>query len=83
MSIFASILRTVYKLSGAKKAFGLPEDEITKVIEKQNRHRGVFTPTDHKAHYETITVDGFPCLIVRENEKPSERAILYFLAAVW
>ena len=47
-------------------------------IEKQNRHRGVFTPTDSKAYYETITVGGFPCLIVRENEKPSERAILYF-----
>ena len=40
MSTFASILRMAYKLSGAKKAFGLPEDEITKVIEKQNRHRG-------------------------------------------
>ena len=37
-----------------------------------------FTPTDSKAYYETITVGGFPCLIVRENEKPSERAILYF-----
>ena len=35
-------------------------------------------PTDSKAYYETITVGGFPCLIVRENEKPSERAILYF-----
>ena len=42
MSIFSSILRSVYKLSGAKKAFGLPEDEIKNVIEKQNRHRGVF-----------------------------------------
>ncbi len=78
MSIFASILRAAYKLSGAKKAFGLPEDEIRKVIEKQNRNRGVFTPTDHKAHYETVMVNGFPCLIVRESPKPSERAILYF-----
>ena len=78
MSIFASILRSVYKLSGAKKAFALPEDALRKEIEKQNRHRGVFTPTDSKAYYETITVGGFPCLIVRENEKPSERAILYF-----
>ena len=67
MSIFASILRSVYKLSGAKKVFALPEDALRKEIEKQNRHRGVFTPTDRKAHYETITVDGFPCLIVREN----------------
>ena len=52
MSIFASILRTAYKLSGAKKAFGLPENEIRKVIDKQNRSRGVFMPTDCKAHYE-------------------------------
>jgi len=47
MSIFASILRTAYKLSGAKKAFALPEDALRKEIEKQNRHRGVFTPTEH------------------------------------
>ena len=78
MSIFASILRMAYKLSGAKKAFALPEDALRKEIKKQNRHRGVFTPTDHKAYYETITVNGFPCLIVRETPKPSERAILYF-----
>lgn len=78
MSIFASLLRGAYKLSGAKKAFGLPEEEIRKVIEKQNRSRGVFTPTDRKAHYETVTVRGFPCLIVRENPTPSRRAILYF-----
>ena len=78
MSIFASILRSVYKLSGAKKVFALPEDALRKEIEKQNRHRGVFTPTDRKAYYETIAVNGFPCLIVREHPKPSERAILYF-----
>mgnify|MGYP000572846231 CR=1 FL=1 len=78
MSIFASFLRGAYKLSGAKKAFALPEDALRKEIEKQNRHRGVFTPTDRKAYYETIAVNGFPCLIVREHPKPSERAILYF-----
>ena len=54
MSIVASILRSAYKLSGAKKAFALPEDALRKKIEKQNRHRGVFTPTDRKAYYETI-----------------------------
>ena len=56
----------------------MPEDALRKEIEKQNRHRGVFTPTDRKAYYETIAVNGFPCLIVREHPKPSERAILYF-----
>ena len=78
MSIFASILRAVYRLSGVKKSFTLPENELRKEIEKQNRHRGVFTPTDHKAYYETITVNGFPCLILRENPNPSKCAILYF-----
>ena len=78
ISAFAALLRGVYKLSGAKNAFGLPEDEIKKVIEKQNRNRGVFTPTDHKAYYETITVNGFPCLIAREKPEPARRAILYF-----
>lgn len=78
MSFFASALRAAYKLSGAKKAFTLPEEEILKVIEKQNRSRGVFIPTDHKACYEIIDVNGFPCLIVRAKPEPSERAILYF-----
>ena len=78
MSIFASILRGVYRLSGAKKAFALPEDALSREIEKQNRHRGVFMPTDRKAYYETMTVNGFPCLIVREAPNPSKRAILYF-----
>ena len=78
MSIFAALLRGVYKLSGAKKSFSLPEDELLREIEKQNRHRGVFTPTDKKAHYETVDVNGFPCLIVRMNEKPARRAVLYF-----
>lgn len=63
MSIFVSLLRGAYKLSRAKKAFGLPEDEIMKVIEKQNKNRGVFTPTDHKAYYEMININGFECLI--------------------
>ena len=80
MSFFASVLRAAYKLSGAKKAFTLPEDEILKVIEKQNRSRGVFTPKDHKAHYEMITVNGFPCqarhtvlLRRRDGHRPGQR----------
>lgn len=32
MSIFASILHSVYKLSDAKKAFALPEDALQKEI---------------------------------------------------
>ena len=78
MSILATVLSGAYKLIGAKKAFTLPEDEFLKVIEKQNRSRGVFVPTDNKAHYQMIEVNGFPCLIVRERLEPAKRAILYF-----
>lgn len=83
MSLFASLLRTAYQLSGAKKAFGLPEAEIRKVIEKQNRSRGVFMPKDHKAHYEMITVRGLPCLIVRERLDRRSGRSATFLAAAW
>ncbi len=55
---FAHLLRGAYKRSGAKKAFGLPEGEIAKVIEKQNRNRGVFAPTGRTAHDETIHLKG-------------------------
>ncbi len=80
-SVFASLLRSAYKISGAKKTLGLPEDKLRKEIEKQNRHRGIFIPADRKAHYDTIEVNGFPCLIIRENPQPSERAILYFFGS--
>lgn len=78
MSIPASLFRGVYRLSGMKKAFGLPEEKFLKAVEKINRHRGVFAPTDHKAFYETIMANGFPCLIVRERPRPAHRAILFF-----
>ena len=37
-------------------------------IEKQNLHRGVFMSTDYKVYYETVTVNGFSCLIVMEKK---------------
>ena len=78
MSIGASLLRGVYRLSGVKKAFALPVEQLLKAIEKANRGRGFFMPTDRKAHYEKRMVNGFPCLIVRAESKPSQRAILFF-----
>lgn len=44
MSIGASLLRGVYRLSGVKKAFALPEEQLLKAIEKANRGRGFFMP---------------------------------------
>ena len=78
MSFGASLLRTVYRLSGVKKAFALPEDRLLKAIEKANRGRGFFLPSDHKAYYEKKMIGGFPCLVVRAEEKPAKRAVLFF-----
>ena len=78
MSPGAWLLRTTYKALGVKKAFALPEDEIMRIVQKSNRSRGFFMPSDKKAYYEKIMVNGFPCLIVRERPEPSKRAVLYF-----
>lgn len=78
MSIGASMLHAVYRLSGVKKAFALPEEELLKAIEKANRGRGFFMPADHKAYYEKKTINGFPCLVVRAAKEPAKRAILFF-----
>lgn len=78
MSLFASAFRAVYKISGVKKVYSRPDEELLKVARKQNESRGFYMPTDNKAHYEKKEIRGYPCLIVRENEKPSRRAILYF-----
>lgn len=78
MSPGAWLLRTAYKALGVKKAFALPEDEIMRIVQKSNRSRGFFMPSDKKAYYEKIMVNGFPCLIVRERPEPSKRAVLYF-----
>ncbi len=78
MSLAASALRGLYKLAGVKKQFALPEEKLLKVIEQQNRNRGFFMPTDHKAFYRKRVIHGFPCLIVQERPQPSRRAILYF-----
>ena len=78
MSIGASMLHAVYRLSGVKKAFDLPEEKLLKAIEKANRGRGFFMPADHKAYYEKKTINGFPCLGVRAAKEPAKRSILFF-----
>lgn len=78
MSFGASLIHAVYRLSGVKKLYSLPEDELLKAIEKANRVRGFFLPADHKAYYEKKMIGDFPCLIVRAAEMPAKRAILFF-----
>ena len=76
MSFGASLIHAVYRLSGVKKLYSLPEDELLKAIEKANRGRGFFLPADHKAYYEKKMIGDFPCLIVRAAEMPARRALI-------
>ena len=78
MSLGSALLRGAYKLSGVKKAFSLPEEELLKAIAKANRGRGFFMPADRKAVYEKKMVLGHPCLVVRAGKTLAKRAILFF-----
>ena len=78
MSIAASALRGLYKALNIKRLYRLPEAELLKEIEKQNKGRGYFFPTDHKAFYRQREIKGFPCLIVQGRPEPAKKAILYF-----
>lgn len=78
MSLFASALRGAYKLSGVKKQFARPKEDLLRIAAQQNRSRGFFMPTDHKAFYRKREFLGFPCLIVQGRPQPAKRAILFF-----
>ena len=78
MSFLASMIRTGFKRSGMKKMFSLPQDELLKTIEKMNKKRPFFMPTDHDFRYEKRMVEGSPCLTIQHGEKPAKRAILFF-----
>ena len=78
MSLFAAALRGAYKVLNIKALFALPEDKLMEEIRKQNKNRGFFMPTDHKAFYRKKVIQGMPCLIVQEKPTPAKRAILFF-----
>ena len=77
MSIFASILRSVYKLSGAKKAFALPEDALRKEIEKQNR-LCAFTQSFHGYRNTFVTSGVFSAECFRKGFRISTQRFSVF-----
>ncbi len=79
MSFLASVMKCGIKLSGMKKMFGKPEEELLKIIDKMNKNRGFYMPSDKKFVYDKRMVfDKYPCLVVQNEEKRSQRAILFF-----
>ena len=79
MSLMAKILYHGFKLTGLKKMFALPQEEFIKKVNQINEKRGFFIPKDHKFHYEEqVILEKYSCLVIRQNEKPSKKAILFF-----
>lgn len=80
MSIQYSIAKAALKLSGYKKIFGLPQDELVKKAEGYNKSRDFKLPTDHKFIYGDIPVcDGkYHCLTIQQSQARTKKAILFF-----
>ena len=79
MSLMAKVLYQGFKLAGFKKMFALPQEELLEKVYKMNEKRANIWPKDHKFNYEKKTImEEYSCLVVRQGEKPSEKAILFF-----
>lgn len=79
MSIRASLLYKVIKLSGIKKIYGLPEKEFLRKVRQMNQSRGVYLLKDKKTYYEDrIILEKYHCLTIQNKPQKSNRAILFF-----
>lgn len=79
MSIAAKIFRKAWGLTGMKKMFSLPEEELLKTVGKLNKDRGFFLPKDKEFLYEKRVILGeYSCLTIQHKTKPAKRAILFF-----
>ena len=80
LSVRYSIAKTVLKLSGYKKIFGLPQDELVKKAEGYNKNRDFRLPRDHKFIYGDVPVCGgkYHCLTIQQSQTRTKRAILFF-----
>ena len=80
LSVRYSIAKTGLKLSGYKKIFGLPQDELVKKAEGYNKNRDFRLPRDRKFIYGDVPVCGgkYHCLTIQQSRTRTKRAILFF-----
>lgn len=77
MSVRYQIAKRLVKLTGMKKLFQLPQEELLKKAEQMNRKRQFHVPTDAKARYGERHIQGHPCLIMETQSRKSNRALLF------
>lgn len=78
MSVRFKILKTVYKLSGIKRMFGLPQEKLFAKAAQLNAKRGFAVPTDKKHVYTDVRVgERGHCLKIRQPGTQRDRAMLF------
>ena len=78
MSVRFKILKTVYKLSGMKRMFGLPQGKVFAKAAQLNAKRGLAVPTDKKHVYTDVRVgERGHCLKIRQPGTQRDKAMLF------
>lgn len=77
MSIRYQIAKNLVKLTGIKKIFQLPKEELLQKAEKMNQKRQFRMPTDTKARYTDRMIEGCHCLTIETQPQKSKRALLF------
>lgn len=77
MSLRYRMAMELVRLSGMKKLFQLPQDELLRKAEQLNRRRQFRMPTDGKARYADQRIEGSHCLVMETQPRKSARALLF------
>lgn len=78
MSLLYKIAKPIVRLSGVKKMFELPKEELLRMAEKRNRNRGFSMPTDKKFRYADELISGkYHCLKIETQPQKSKKALLF------
>lgn len=77
MSIRYQVAKNVVKLTGMKKLFQLPQDELLKKAEQMNRKRQFRMPKDTKARYADRMIGAWHCLVMETQPQKANRALLF------
>lgn len=77
MSVRYQIAKRAVKLTGIKKLFQLPQDELLRKAKQMNKKRQFHMPKDTKARYGERRIQGHPCLVMETQPGKSKRALLF------
>lgn len=78
MSIRFNMMKLFVRITGMKKFFSKPQDELLEAAKKMNRRRGFKIPKRKGLHYTDLIISGrYHCLKIQTQEGSYRRALLY------